>query len=90
MAVIVNLPAGIEALLRREYPDLDLAAKEALAIEGYRSGRLSLGAVAEMLGLATTIEALDWLARRGVPLNDDERNLEDDRRTLRAVLKSAL
>ncbi|MBI4578318.1 MAG: UPF0175 family protein [Planctomycetes bacterium] len=82
MAVTFELPAGVEQDLRQEWQNLDQAAKEAFVIYGYNAGRLSLGYVAHILGLDTTLQAQEWLAQRGVPLNYSLADLESDRRTL--------
>lgn len=42
------------------------AIQEGLIIRGYRAGKLSMGEVAEILGL-TYVEALEWFAQRGIP-----------------------
>lgn len=88
MAVRFELPADIENDLRREWQDLDQTAKEAFVIYGYSLGRLSLGYVAHILGLDTTIQAQEWLARRGVPLNYSLQDLESDRQTLARLFGS--
>ena len=57
MDIIIHIPKGIEEQLEAAFGrDLPQAAREALAIEGYRTERLSLGQVAELLGVST-IEA---------------------------------
>lgn len=85
MKLTLNIPARAEAALRDAWGDeLDRAAFEALAIESYRSARLSAGELAEMLGLSSSIEAVAWLSRRKVPVNYDTDDLEADRRTLHA------
>ena len=89
MSISFSLPKDIEAALVGEFGDLGQAAKEALTIEGYRRGRLSLGYVARILGLATSIQAQEWLAQRGVPLNYDAEDLDADRRTLDGYFKNA-
>ena len=54
MEVIIHIPKGIEEQLEAAFGrDLARAAREALALEGYRSERLSLGQVAEFLGVST-------------------------------------
>ena len=61
MDVIIHIPKGIEEHLEAAFGrDLAQAAREALAIEGYRTERLSLGQVAELLGVST-IEADHFL-----------------------------
>ncbi len=86
MAVTFDLPPDIETHLAAAYGDLGQAAKEALVVEGYRSGRLGIGAVRRILGFETRWEAEQWLAARRVPINYGSEDLEADRRTLDRVL----
>lgn len=87
MTVTVHLPETSEAAFHRAFgQDLERAALEALSIEGYRSGKLSLGEVANALGLETTVAALEWLGSRGVPLNYSLEDFEADRASLSRVL----
>jgi predicted HTH domain antitoxin len=81
MQVEIDIPTNVERALRDEWGDLARAAKEALAIESYRTGRISLGLLAEMLNMGT-IEADAWLAERGVPLPYTLQDLDADRRDL--------
>jgi predicted HTH domain antitoxin len=81
MAVIIDIPKRIEDALRAEWGDLEQAARDALLIESYRSGKISIGFLAESLGIGV-IEADRWLAERGVPLNYSAEDLEADRKTL--------
>ncbi len=81
--IAFNVPSSIEPTLRRAFgDDLDRAALEALAIEGYRSAKLTAGEVATLLGLETSIQAQDWLARRGIALNYALDDLQADREAL--------
>ncbi len=89
MTVSFSLPGDLESALVGEFGDLGVAAREAFVAEGYRRGRLSLGFVARILGLATSLQAQEWLAQRGVPLNYDIDDLEADRRTLGRLFKNA-
>jgi predicted HTH domain antitoxin len=66
-------------------PDLNRAALEALVVEAYRQGKLSLGALAESLGMGV-IEADAWLGRRGIPLNYTAEDLQADCDTLRRLI----
>jgi len=67
MQVSLTIPDDIAAELEPEGADLGRRALEALAIEGYRAEALSLGQVAEMLGLSIN-EADGFLKARGVEL----------------------
>ena len=84
MHVIIDISGLAEEQLRKAFgPDLDEAARDALLINGYRNGRLSLGFLAEVLGLPTRLEVQEWLAARNVPLNYDVDELEADRAAVR-------
>jgi predicted HTH domain antitoxin len=67
-----------------EWGDLPRRTLAALAIAGYRAGRLSLGQVAKMLGIGV-IEADAFLKERGVDLDYSLADLEQDRRTLKEL-----
>ncbi len=67
MQVLLTIPDDVAAELESEGSNLGRRALEALAIEGYRDEALSLGQVAEMLGLSIN-EADGLLKARGVAL----------------------
>lgn len=69
-------------------PDLSESAKEAMLIQGYRVGRISLGFIAEVMGLPTRMIAQEWLAARGVPLSYDLEELERDHETVQQILRA--
>lgn len=83
MSLTLNLPLSAEQAFLTAWGDqIDRKGLEALAIEGYREGKLSLGKFAELLGFPTTHEADRWLAERGVALNYSEDDFRQDCRTL--------
>jgi hypothetical protein len=55
MNLELHIPDDAARVLAAQYPDLPRAALEALALEGYRSMRLSDGQVREMLGFSSRI-----------------------------------
>jgi predicted HTH domain antitoxin len=67
MQVSLTIPDDVAAELGPKGANLERRALEALAIEGYRDEALSLGQVAELLGLSTN-EADGFLKARGVEL----------------------
>ncbi|MGH9843460.1 MAG: UPF0175 family protein [Blastocatellia bacterium] len=74
MTLHIAVPSGIEHQLKNEWGvGFERRALEALAIEGYRTGALNAGQVAEMLGFSR-YEADGFLKERGVapPLSLDE------------------
>jgi predicted HTH domain antitoxin len=85
MSISIQIPESLEAVLRSQIGDLDQVAKEALAIEAYRSEKLSIGQVAELLGL-TVYEAEGFMKRRGVPAPFTLADFEHDRATLKQLL----
>jgi predicted HTH domain antitoxin len=83
MDLTLHIPSGAEETIRRALgSDLAGAAKELLVVGAYSTGRLSVGQVREVLGLATRIEAEEWLGKRGVPWNYPAADLAADRQTL--------
>jgi predicted HTH domain antitoxin len=87
MAFTVDMPKQVEQTLQSRWGDLPSAAKEALAIESYRQQKISIGFLAQMLGMGV-IAAEGWLRARGVPSNYTEADLEIDREALDRVLGS--
>ncbi len=81
MAILIDIPKEVEDDLRAEWGNLEQAAKEALLIESYRSGKISIGYLAQILGMGV-IEAENWLGQRGVTWNYSVEDLAADRKTL--------
>ena len=81
MSVSFELPSGVEHQLQVAFGDLGQAAKHALLIDAYRRGQISIGRLAETLGMGV-IEAQQWLADQGVPQNY---GLEDYRADCRTI-----
>jgi predicted HTH domain antitoxin len=88
MAISFQLEGDLEEQLRRDLGDLNLAAKEALLIEAYRQGKLSIGRLARTLGIGV-LEADQWLAERAVPLNYTFEDFQADVRTLETLRNRA-
>ncbi len=69
MPLILDYPQRIETKLHDVFGDeLSQSMLEAILLEGYRNGKLSVGQIAEILSI-TVIQADEFLAKRGVPLN---------------------
>lgn len=66
--------------------DLSRAALEAIALEGYRSGRLGGGQLQRLLGFSTPMQVHAFLKEHGVYLNYTSEDLEKDSATLEALL----
>ncbi len=65
MTLTLELSDRAAALLQGAWDDLSRVTLESLAVEGYRSGRLSCGQVGELLGHASRMESEDFLAAHG-------------------------
>ena len=74
-----QIPDDVAQLLASEYADLPRAAIEALALEGYRSRRLSDGQVRQMLGFSSRMQVHAFLKEHGVHLHYSLADLEQDR-----------
>jgi predicted HTH domain antitoxin len=89
MPVTLEFPQDIEEALRREYPNLDLEAWEACAVELFRQGRLNHFQLSRVLGV-DRFEADAILKRHRVEEQSlSATELESDRETLRKVLGEA-
>jgi len=86
MAITFDVTPDLEHLLTARFPDPGQAAKEALTIEGYRTGKFGVSTVRRLLGLETRADAERWLYERHVPINYRPEDLEADRRTLDGLL----
>jgi hypothetical protein len=67
-------------VLSEQGTDLSRAAIEAIALEGYRSRRLSTGQVRRLLGFATRIRVHEFLKEHGVYLHYSAADIEQDRK----------
>ena len=84
MTITFQLEDDLEQQLRRDLGDLSQAARDALLVEAYRMGKLSIGRLARTLGVGV-VDADDWLAQRGVPLNYTFEDFKADQNTLREL-----
>jgi hypothetical protein len=69
MDVQLQIPDDVARVIQNQQPDLSRAAVEALALEGYRSERLSEGQVRRMLGFRTRMQVHTFLKAHNVFLN---------------------
>ncbi|HXV59940.1 MAG TPA: UPF0175 family protein [Vicinamibacteria bacterium] len=76
MKIAVELPEDIARRLEGKWGDISQAAREAIAIEGYRSGALSQSQVQRLLGLGSRWEVDALLKRAGVYLEYTEEDLD--------------
>ena len=80
MQVTLTIPDDLAAQLTAAGKDPARAALEGVAIEGYRSGQLSDGAVRRMLGFDTRLEVHAFLADHDIALNNSLEDWHHDKR----------
>jgi hypothetical protein len=83
MDVQLQIPDDVARVIQNQQPDLSRAALEALALEGYRSERLSEGQVRRMLGYRTRMQVHTFLKAHNVYLNYSTHELENDLASLK-------
>jgi hypothetical protein len=83
MDVQLQIPDDVARVIQNQQPDLSRAALEALALEGYRSERLSEGQVRRMLGFRTRMQVHTFLKAHNVYLNYSIHELESDLASLK-------
>lgn len=81
MNLELQIPDDVARILSTAYADLPRAVVEALALEGYRSNRLSDGQLRQMLGFSSRMQVHAFLKERGVHLHYSLADLELDRET---------
>ncbi len=87
MGISINIPDVTARMLREAWgDDLERAALEALAVEGYRSGKFGSATVGRLLGHGSRWDTERWLADRSMPLDYTLDNLEADRAALDRLL----
>lgn len=62
MTLTVEIPESAVPALRDSYDEMSRALLESLAVEGYRSGKLSSHTVGQMLGHESPWQTQDFLA----------------------------
>jgi predicted HTH domain antitoxin len=88
MKITIDIPDGMQQALEEQLgQSLDQAAKEAIAIAWYQAEKLSIGQVAELLGI-TVYEAQGLMKQRHVPAPYSVQDLEHDRNTINRLLGS--
>lgn len=87
MTITLNIPDDAEQALRQAWGDqIDRVTLEALAIDGYRTGKFGIAQVRRLLGLESRWDAQAWLKHRGVPLNYSLDDFAVDQRNLAKLL----
>jgi predicted HTH domain antitoxin len=88
MKLTIDIPATIEQSLHQQLgQNIAQSAREALAVGWYQSQRLSIGQVAEFLGLSI-YDAEGLMKRHHVAATYSLEDFEHDRATLERVLNA--
>ena len=82
--ITIHVPVEIATHLAVDDDQLSRKTLEALAIEGYRDGHLSVGQVAEMLEFSV-LQTEEFLHSKNVSLNYSPADFEEDLATLREL-----
>lgn len=81
MTITVEIPEALAGQLIAAGQDPARAALEAIALEGYRSNRLSEAEIRELLGFETRMEVHAFLKEHGVFLHYTLEDFAHDRET---------
>lgn len=82
MNVVVSLPDSVAKQFGSNEQDLEREVLESLALEGYRSERLTAFQVGEMLGLAMPNEVDGFLKKHGFFLEYTKEEITEQKRIL--------
>ena len=85
MTITIEIPDELVAALAPPGQDLCRAALEAIALDGYRSDRLTEADVRRLLGFETRMEVHGFLKEHGAFLSYTLQDLEHDRKVARQV-----
>lgn len=85
MEITIRIPDDLARSLGQDGGDLSRRTLEALAIDGYRSGKLTEEQVRRILGFGTRMQVHGFLKEHHVYLNYSLEDLEQDMQTLRQL-----
>jgi hypothetical protein len=85
MEVHLQIPDDLAKALQGNSGDLSQAALEAIALDGYRTRRLSESQVRRLLGLQTRLQVHALLKAHNIYLNYSEEDLVSDLATLETL-----
>jgi len=87
MTVTIEIPDELASALAPSGRDLSRAALEAIALDGYRSDRLTEADIRQLLGFETRMEVHAFLKEHGAFLPYTLQDLEHDREVARQVTR---
>ena len=85
MQVMIDLPEDIARQLQSNEQSVEHSVLEAIALEGYRSGKLTQAQVRKILGFQTDLQVDAFLKAHDVYLDYDEEDLQRDTETSRLI-----
>ncbi len=83
--VTISLPEELLVALSASGQDISRAALEAIALEAYRTRKITSAQLRGLLGFQTRLDLDGFLKSRGVELEYGAEDLERDRETLRKL-----
>jgi predicted HTH domain antitoxin len=83
--ITVKVPRDLVRILKVKDEELPKLVKLYLAVELYREGKISLGKATEIAGV-TKWEMMEILASKGIPIQYDVKDLDNDVKTLEEML----
>jgi hypothetical protein len=89
MTITIEIPDELAAAFATPGQDLCRAALEAIALDGYRSDRLTEADIRRLLGFETRMEVHGFLKEHGAFLPYTVKDLEHDREVARQVVQRA-
>jgi hypothetical protein len=89
MTITIEIPDEFASRLASEGQDPARAALEAIALDGYRSDRLTEADIRQLLGFETRMEVHGFLKEHGAFLPYTAEDLEHDREVARQVAQRA-
>lgn len=89
MSLTISIPDEFADVLGSSNEEREQHAREAIALELYREGRISLRRMGELVGVGSDYWAADsFRAAHKAPLNYSLEDLEADRQSAKNLLKS--
>lgn len=85
MNVVVSLPDSIAQDIGIDERDIERKVLESLALEGYRSDRLTAFQVGEILGFEVPMQVDEFLKEHGEFIEYTDEEIEDQREILRKL-----
>lgn len=86
MQINIDIPEAIGQQLIAQWGNVTQRAKEALAIEAYRTGSLTSAQIQTLLNLSSRWEVEKFLKNSQVYLDYTEEDLEQDRQSISNLL----